>query len=150
MSAAANPPAASKRDRRAPGLDPDLLAFVHDLTGIRGGYLVIVATYPSWSKQGARHEVTVRGDGGVVGCQCDGWRFAGKCFHTAHAEEIVRQYWREHYGALSSVDLCREDRWLASCRPLDDAESLRADALGDCIAARYLARHGRAAGVGAA
>jgi hypothetical protein len=130
----------------APALDPALLTFLEDENTTNEGHLIITATYPSRTRRGLRHRVTVRDDGSFVDCDCEGYR--GKhahCFHQAAAPEIATEYRRRELRKLSSTDLFREDSWYAHTPPdsLDAAERIVLDAIGDVVGERYIAARGR-------
>lgn len=132
--------------RKSATLDPARLTFLADENGIRAGRLCLTALYPSRTRKGLRHRITVRHDGSFVDCSCDGYR--GKhahCFHQEAAPEIAREFRRRELRALVDVDLLREDNFLAHCPAgsLDEAQRLLWDAVGDVVAERYAARQGR-------
>lgn len=53
-----------------------------ECTHIDHGRRVLAARYPSSRTGVADHIATIRDDGTVVECSCDGWQGHGKCWHT--------------------------------------------------------------------
>lgn len=137
-----------------PDFEPSRLTFDHQATYFRAGHLYVSAHYPSWSRHGTLHHVTVRDDGAAVACTCTGAQVVGRCYHLTAAPEIATEFRRREYRGLTNADLLREDSFLAHCPAgsLDAAQRLCLDAVGDVVAERYIARYGRVpeAAVGAA
>lgn len=115
--------AAYAGEHRRPDADPRL-TFLCPSRRTPGGYLLVCDE-----------------DGGHPWCSCEGYAYRGQCTHAAQAAAIVRLALEDRYATMPETALVALDRALAA-RPRHDPArgSIRADVLGDAIAARLRRR----------